>query len=143
MSARFLSIRHRYPPQNVFSTVPTESMNIHDRKEKLTVPLVLFNLAPNPSHFLFFILQQAHVCILQARGLSEREGATRRSAPFPFMKEDRALAAVALSAPASPAINPPLSCACARRSGRCVGARSGFYAFYSRTAARVLTHTRV
>lgn len=36
------------------------------------------------------------------------------------MKEDRAHAAVALSAPASPAINPPVR---VRRSGRCVGAR--------------------
>lgn len=108
------SVKHRYPRGVSF-------WRIHEyarQKGEARVILVPFNLAPNPSHFLFFS-RRTYAC---KRGLSEQEGATGRSAPFSFVNEDRALAAVALSAPASPAINPPLSRACARRSGRCVGA---------------------
>lgn len=94
-------------------------MNIRGREERLVALLSPLNLAPNPSHFLFFS-RRTYSC---KRELSERERAhSKKRTVLSFMKEDRALAAVALSAPASPAINPPLSRACARRSGRCVGA---------------------
>jgi len=98
------------------------SINIRGRKEDARVPLAPINLALNPGNLLFFSRQRIR-CYYK-RGPLERERGRERwrrkerendpkmhpvtPPPSLFVKEDRAHAAVALSAPASPAINPPL-----------------------------------